>query len=236
MAVSGDLSLSNPPYPTDNIFSFAELNFQSTNNFFRQIRNLVFDITDVPGSAAGLHWPSSQATVVQNCVFKMATGVDLEHTGIFMEEGSGGLMADLVFYGGKYGAQFGNQQFTMRNLSFYGSDTAIQQIWNWGWTYKSLNIVNCRVGIDMSSTDIGSVTLLDSTFSNVEKAIVTSRAPGNATGLGSLVIENVEYKNVPTVLEGADGQPILLGDANGVVYDTGYAMASVHHTLSDTSC
>lgn len=200
-----------------------ELNYQATNVFFRQLRNIVFDTRDIPGKATAIHWPSSQATMIQNCVFRLSPRPEDNHVGIFMEEGSGGMMTDLVFYGGKYGARFGNQQYTMRNLSFYGSDTAIEQIWNWGWTYKSLKIVNCRVGINMSSLDVGSVTLVDSVFDNVGTAMITGRTPGNNTGLGSLVIQNVEYRNVPTVLEGADGQPLLMGDPTGSVYDDGYA-------------
>jgi hypothetical protein len=156
-------------------------------------------------------------------VFRLSSQPEDNHIGIFMEEGSGGMMTDLVFYGGKRGALFGNQQYTMRNLTFYGSDTAIEQIWNWGWTYKSLNVVGCRVGINMSSQDVGSVTLLDSSFVNVGTALVTGKTPGNDTGLGSLVIQNVAYTNVPIVLQASDGQPLLLGDANGTVYDVGYA-------------
>ncbi|KAK4157398.1 pectate lyase superfamily protein-domain-containing protein [Chaetomidium leptoderma] len=222
---------ASPRFPTsaialldaDPYMDSGELNFQATNVFFRQVRNLVFDTRDVRGAAAGIHWPSSQATLIQNCVFKLSSKSEDTHVGIFMEEGSGGMMADLIFYGGKYGAQFGNQQYTMRNLTFYGSDTAIDQIWNWGWTYKSLKIVGCRVGINMSSSDVGSVTLLDSSFVNVSTALITGRTPGNTTGLGSLVIQNVEYTNVPTVLEGSDGHPLLLGDPQGTVYDGGYA-------------
>lgn len=56
-------------------------------------------------------------------------------------------MNDLVFYGGNAGAVFGNQQFTMRNLSFYNSVTAINQLWDWGWTYKSISINNCSIGL-----------------------------------------------------------------------------------------
>ena len=41
-------------------------------------------------------------------------------------------MSDLVFYGGLAGAFMGNQQFTSRNLSFYNSVQAINQIWDWG--------------------------------------------------------------------------------------------------------
>ncbi|KAK4140147.1 pectate lyase superfamily protein-domain-containing protein [Dichotomopilus funicola] len=212
----------------DPYMDSGKLNFQATNVFFRQIRNLVFDTTSVRGTITGLHWPSSQATLVQNCVFKLSSLEDDTHIGIFMEEGSGGTMTDLVFYGGKYGARFGNQQYTMRNLTFYGSDTAIDQIWNWGWTYKSIKIVGSRVGINMSSSDVGSVILLDSSFEDVGTAMISGRNPGNTTGLGSMVLQNVEYKNVPTVLAGANGEPLLLGEPAGTVYDQGYARGNTY--------
>ena len=48
-------------------------------------------------------------------------------------------MGDLVFYGGLAGAFVGNQQFTSRNLSFYNSVQAINQIWDWG---KSLQPIS----------------------------------------------------------------------------------------------
>jgi glucan 1,3-beta-glucosidase len=58
-----------------------------------------------------------QATSITNCNFKMsvstsnqtATGV-----GIMMENGSGGFMSDLTFFGGNAGMVAGSQQFTMR--------------------------------------------------------------------------------------------------------------------------
>ncbi|KAK4124790.1 glycoside hydrolase family 55 protein [Parathielavia appendiculata] len=227
---------ASPRFPTqaialldaDPYMSNGKLNFQATNVFYRQVRNLVFDTRAVRGKATGIHWPSAQATLIQNCAFHLSSDPKDTHVGIFMEEGSGGMMVDLVFHGGKYGARFGNQQYTMRNLTFYGSDTAIDQIWNWGWTYKSLKVVGSRVGINMSSSDVGSVTLLDSSFVNVSTALVTGRTPGNKTGLGSLVIQNVLYTNVPTVLAGADGQPLLLGDPNGSVHDGGYARGNMY--------
>ncbi|KAL2256746.1 hypothetical protein VTK26DRAFT_1187 [Humicola hyalothermophila] len=215
--------LDGDPYMGD-----GKLNFPATNVFFRQLRNMVFDTTAIRGNATAIHWPSSQATSIQNCVFRLSSDPDDHHVGIFMEEGSGGTITDLVFYGGEYGARFGNQQYTMRNLTFYGSKTAIDQIWNWGWTYKSLHIINCEVGINMSSWDVGSVTLLDSSFVNTSTAMITGRTPGNTTGLGSLVLQNVKYENVPIVLSGRDGQPLLLGDSNGIVRDNGYARGNVY--------
>lgn len=51
--------------------------------------------------------------------------------GIFMDNGSGGFMTDLTFNGGKYGAFFGSQQFTTRNMTFNNCQTAVFMNWNW---------------------------------------------------------------------------------------------------------
>lgn len=211
------------------------LRFKSTNVFFRQVRNLVFDTTDIPGTAYGIHWPSSQATSIQNCVFRLSSRPGDVHTGLFMEEGSGGLVSDLVFLGGSYGAQLGNQQYTMRNLTFVGSRIGIQQIWDWGWTYKSLAFVGCEVGINMSSTNVGSVVLLDSTFTNVATALLTGRDPASTTGQGSLVLEAVEFVNVKTVLEGPGGAVLLAGDSSGGLYEPGYVMVGTNQTIPSPS-
>ena len=126
-------------------------------------------------------------------------------------QGSGGFMNDLTFYGGLNGVTFGNQQFTVRNLAFYNSITAINQIWDWGWTYKSITISNCTVGLSMNSggtqaQSVGSVTFFDSTISNTQTGFLTAH---NANSLpptgGSLIIENVQLNNVPVAVQGPDG-------------------------------
>ena len=40
-------------------------------------------------------------------------------------------MTDLTFNGGRFGAFFGSQQFTTRNLTFNNCKTAIYMNWNW---------------------------------------------------------------------------------------------------------
>lgn len=87
-------------------------------------------MTSIPASSAatGIHWPTAQATSLQNCVFQMSAEQGTQHQGVFIEEGSGGFMTDLVFNGGLYGMNQGNQQFTMRNLTFNGCVTAISQV------------------------------------------------------------------------------------------------------------
>ena len=61
--------------------------------------------------------------------------------GIFMDNGSGGFMADLTFNGGKFGAFLGNQQYTTRNLVFNNCQTAVYMNWNWVCDYLVLFLV-----------------------------------------------------------------------------------------------
>ena len=60
-------------------------------------------------SVFALHWPTAQATSVQNVVFKMSDAAGTQHQGIFSESGSGGFMTDLTFYGGLNGLTIDNQ-------------------------------------------------------------------------------------------------------------------------------
>ena len=196
------------------------LQFGSTNVFFRQIRNFVIDMTSIPAAAAatGIHWPTAQATSIQNVVFQMSQASGTQHQGLFIESGSGGFMTDLIFNGGLNGAVLGNQQFTMRNMTFNNANTAIKQIWNWGWTYKSLQINNCQVGIDLSNGGssnqaVGSIVLLDSSFVNVPNAIITARnyPSSRPNTAGTFSMENINIQNVPTVVRGPNNAVYLAG-------------------------
>ena len=130
-------------------------------------------------------------------------------------------MNDLVFYGGFRGVVLGNQQYTMRNLSFFNAVTAIYQLWDWGWTYQSITIGNCSVGLDMANLDdkggqaVGSVTFFDGSFYNTSVAFNISYDESSkpATG-GSLIIENVHFDNVPVIVQGPGGVTALRGSAD----------------------
>jgi glucan 1,3-beta-glucosidase len=73
-----------------NPYYTSDLNWVSVNVFYRQIRNFVIDTTNIaPGTAAtGIHWPTSQATSLQNLVFNMPTASGVVHVGLFVESGS----------------------------------------------------------------------------------------------------------------------------------------------------
>jgi glucan 1,3-beta-glucosidase len=185
---------------------------RSTNVFWRQIRNFIIDTTSVPPTqpVSAIHWPTGQATSLQNIVFQLSAEPGTQHVGVFIEDGSGGFVTDLTFYGGNIGANVGNQQFTMRNLTFFNANTAIKQIWDWGWTYHGININNCNIGIDMSSSNngfhsVGSVTLIDSTISNTTTGIITTQDSNTQPGklsTPSLILENVVFNNVGTAVQG----------------------------------
>lgn len=194
--------------------------YTNQNNFFRQIRNFIIDTTAMPVTAgAGIHWQVAQATSLQNIVFNMRTdgGTSNAQQGIFMDNGSGGFMTDLTFNGGKYGAFFGNQQFTTRNLTFNNCQTAVFMNWNWAWTLSGLSINNCGIGIDManggtSSQTVGSVLLIDSTISNTPIGVSTAYATTEGATNGTLVIDNVDFsQNCPVAVSNAANKATVLG-------------------------
>ncbi|OQE23285.1 hypothetical protein PENFLA_c011G07975 [Penicillium flavigenum] len=193
--------------------------YTNQNNFFRAIRNLVIDLTSVPaGSGAGIHWQVGQATSLQNIRFEMVKGGGEanKQQGIFMDNGSGGFMADLTFNGGNYGMFLGNQQFTTRNLVFNGCQTAIFMNWNWAWTFKSVKINNCEVGLNMSTSPsnqtVGSVLMLDSKLTNTPTGIVTAWTQKSIpVGGGSLILDNVDFSGSKAAVAAVDGNVILEG-------------------------
>lgn len=51
----------------------GSLGYGATNVFWRHIRNFVIDMTLIPQTSAvnGIHWPTAQATSIQNVVFEV---------------------------------------------------------------------------------------------------------------------------------------------------------------------
>lgn len=215
--------IDGDPYWTSN------LNWGSTNVFMRQVRNFVFDLTSIPATteATGIHWPTSQATSLQNVVFEMSAASGTQHTGLFIESGSAGFLTDVTFNGGVVGASIGNQQFTMRNLVFNNCVTAISQLWSWGWVYQGISINNCQKGIDMSAggtsaQNVGSITLIDSSITNTPIGIITAYTSSSSpAAAGSLIIENVVLNNVPVAVQVTGGSTVLAG-TTGTTTITGW--------------
>ncbi|THG96061.1 hypothetical protein EW026_g5707 [Hermanssonia centrifuga] len=206
------------------------------NNFFKSVRNFVIDTTRVPPDqyGTGLHWQVGQATSLINVHVEMSTASGNKHQGIYMENGSGGFMADLSFNGGAFGMWISNQQFvplvyrslvwmassssvifrfTIHNVVITNADTGIFQQWNWGFTFKNIQISGCRIGFGLNTGGLteagqtaGSIVILDSSISATTAAVQTSSDQSSSLG-GSIVLQNVDLSGSPVgVVDGSNNQ------------------------------
>ncbi|KAM0321647.1 hypothetical protein ACHAQA_010003 [Verticillium albo-atrum] len=199
------------------------------NQFFRQIRNLRFDLREMPLSTddhdqplvpTGIHWQVSQACSLQNLLFEMPDAKDNEkvtHVGIFMENGSGGFVSDLTFRGGNIGWRAGSQQYTVINLKFENCLTAVQMIWDWGFNWQRVEINGGAIGFNISGVGgidgqgIGSVSIIDSKITNCPIGILTHSGPKSP----NIVIDNLEMSNVAATIRDKDGA-VILGSSSHV--------------------
>ncbi|KAK8122176.1 glucan 1- 3-beta-glucosidase [Apiospora sp. TS-2023a] len=195
------------------------------NQFFRQIRNFRFDLRDMPESTAdnnqdlvptGIHWQVSQATSLQNLVFDMPSTSTTTAVGIFTENGSGGFLSDLEFNGGNIGWRAGSQQYTARNLIFNECNTAVQMVWDWGWNWQQITVNGGSIGFNISGVGgdsgqgIGSVSIIDSTISDVEVGVLTN---GLSTS-PNIVLDKTNFRNVPSPVMAEGGNVILSGNSD----------------------
>ncbi|EIW63632.1 exo-beta-1,3-glucanase [Trametes versicolor FP-101664 SS1] len=198
--------------------------YVNQNNFYHSIRNFHIDVSRMPtgASATGIHWQVSQATSLINIVFQMSTAAGNAHQGIWMENGSGGFMGDLVFNGGKFGMWVGNQQFTVRNITVNNANTAVYGLWNWGWTFQGVTINNCQVGFDLAtggttqdSQGVQGEAIIDAVVTNTPVFVRSSQASNGALR-GSLVLNNIKLNNVPIAVGVVGGAVVLNGGTTAI--------------------
>ncbi|KFZ18590.1 hypothetical protein V501_01134 [Pseudogymnoascus sp. VKM F-4519 (FW-2642)] len=202
--------------------------FVNTANFYRQIRNVVIDITNIqtpPATGADLgqsciHYQVAQATSLENV--ELIASAALKQVGLYAENGSGGQISDVTFTGGAVGIYGGNQQFTAQRLTFNGCSTGVHLIWDWGWVWKSVTMNNVGVGFQLTADkgttgNIGSAAILDSTFTNVGTVVIIA-PPSSTTGSGStgLTLERVKLSGVTTAVADNTGAVILAGSSTTV--------------------
>ncbi|EPS35643.1 hypothetical protein H072_10908 [Dactylellina haptotyla CBS 200.50] len=202
----------------------------NTANFYRQIRNFSFDLRKAPTDSGvptcGVHYQVGQATSIANVNFLMSKPL---HYGIFAENGSGGHMSDMIFEGGGFGIYGGSQQFTAQRITFSNVDVAVQLIWDWGWSWKTVNIIGGTVGFKLVAADgdtnpaalhnTGSIIIIDSTFSGTKTAIqtfpVSSELKKGTTGI---TLENVLFKSVGQGVADTLGKSYYPGGSQNIHY------------------
>ncbi|OOF92665.1 glycoside hydrolase family 55 protein, partial [Aspergillus carbonarius ITEM 5010] len=205
------------------------------SNFYRQIRNFIFDMTSMNWTntdndqtyvPAGIHWQVGQATSITNCDFKMSVSSGTQSAtavGIFMENGSGGMVSDLTFTGGNIGFLAGSQQFTAINLQFTSCLTAIKSIWNWGFTWKNIYVLSCYIAIDateFSGVDdqgTGSIAVIDSHFNGVPYAITVAKEDNEQP---NIILDNLLVEDSTSVVLVSGGDTILEGSSGALYYNS----------------
>lgn len=122
-------------------------------------------------------------------------------------------MSDITFTGGNFGIckydlssdyhsrltvnlDGGSQQFSAARLTFNGCNTAVQLIWDWGWVWKSIIVNNAQVGFrlyDNGGQIPGSITIMDSTLSNIRESAIEMAVPVDVrdSGFTGLILDNV---------------------------------------------
>ncbi|KAJ9134068.1 hypothetical protein NKR19_g8797 [Coniochaeta hoffmannii] len=102
--------------------------YVNQNQFLRQIRNFVLDMTKMPPKTDDAGQPLSP-TGIHNILFKMPmNNRNGTSVGMFSENGPGGFVSDLEIQGGAIGWRVGTQQYTARNLKFRHCEQAVQMI------------------------------------------------------------------------------------------------------------
>ncbi|KAE8213782.1 hypothetical protein CF327_g2736 [Tilletia walkeri] len=196
-------------------------------NFFRQTRNIVFDVRDQKDGleGTGIHRPLSQATALSNCHFEASTtNPNTTQQGVLSEAGSGGNMGDLTFRGGQFGISIGNQQFTLTDLRFESqTKAAINVYWSWVMQFQNVEVRNVPVGVlaptNASSTvdrlgsgqQVASVLMVDWRMQDVERALNIS-SPGS----GVFTLENIRaLRSLDIVTTSAQNTTLLAADKEG---------------------
>ncbi|CAD6592870.1 MAG: hypothetical protein ASARMPREDX12_006539 [Alectoria sarmentosa] len=153
----------------------------------------------------------SQATSSQNIIFRLSDAVGTQRQGLFIEARSGGFMSDLLFYGGLAGAYMGNQQFTSRNLSFYNSVRAINQFFDWGIS-SAFGFTAIDDAAQAGPISPSQSVWLEHDLRRLIVASCWSYSPEVFSfSNGSLILENVYFKNVRMAVQGPNNATALTG-------------------------
>ncbi|KAH9243231.1 glycoside hydrolase family 55 protein [Colletotrichum gloeosporioides 23] len=195
--------------------------YVNTASFYRQIRNFKIDITSTDPNAyvCALHYQVAQATSLQFVELIAKTGTTQQ--GIYAENGSGGVLADITFTGGNFGIYAGSQQFTAQRLTFNGCNTAVQIIWDWGWVWKGITVTDSSTGFVLSTM--------------AQAIVVAPPSSTPATGSTGLLLDNIGFSGVSQGVADTTGKTLLDGSSSVLSWVLGPIYNGTERTWSSGS-
>ncbi|KAM0511976.1 hypothetical protein ACHAPE_009332 [Trichoderma viride] len=160
---------------------------------------------------AGIHWQVAQATSINNINIIMTDkGTSTQGA----ENGSGGWLSDITFYGGWYGFLGGNQQYTVSELTFYNCTNGVGLIWDWGWIWPRMTFQGYDIAMYLDppgasqSDSAGSMYLLDSQFIDCGAVINTFSLGSSEAGTTVFTFDNLYFSsNTIPLHKGLEGTP-----------------------------
>ncbi|KAK1749925.1 pectate lyase superfamily protein-domain-containing protein [Echria macrotheca] len=186
--------------------------YVDSEDYQQSVRNLVIDIrkSSQKASIAGIHWRACRGGLLDNIHFYATNPVSEPSTtqlGLYVENGSGGVLSRLMFVGGKYGLFTGTQQFTGSDLHFKNCETALYIDRDWGLTMQKTVIDDCDTGVMLGLSGpgnstietAGSLILSDTVITNGRIGINIS-APSSPSDTSNLIMLNSRLAGLTTAI------------------------------------
>lgn len=110
----------------------------------------------------------------------------------------------------------GAQWYVNQNLVFNQCNTAVQMVWDWGWTWQQITVNGGSIGFDISGVGgdagqgTGSVSIIDSTISDVEVGVLTNNLPTSP----NVVLDNTRFEKVASPVRAEGGSDLLSGNSD----------------------
>lgn len=175
------------------------------------MRNVILDTTAIDRNRkfTALQWGVAQGCSLGNIKINMPSD-SAGHTGIWLENGSTIIVADLQITGGAFGIQNSNQQVNFKNIYFKYCRTAYAGTGGWSALLQKVTFDTVGLGIDLTldpGRQPGSVVLLDSTSINSGTTVkFRESSPSDSRRNNQVLIQNFRHDN---------GNPIAV-TVNGV--------------------
>ncbi|KAK4159107.1 glucan 1,3-beta-glucosidase [Cladorrhinum sp. PSN259] len=220
--------------PVINAFDPYQGEGSANKNFYVSLRNFVIDTTLVPAGvkAKAINWSVSQGCSLINVHVIMpttttATGLasSSEHIGVGMDPGgSGSVIADCKFKGGKVGVEVAGQQYLLKGLEFEGgTEIGIRVKRGYVLTILGGGVKGAKYGVEIEEDGVGAVSVVDFEVEGCEAGV-------NVMGgqKGSLVLDGVVVKDGSgiAVRRGSNGTGEVL--LRGSMMGEAWVMGNTH--------